>query len=417
MWSETLTKTVLENCLRLTVLEAPRSRTVSLGLFVDHGAKDEEQRSSGISHFIEHLVFNPAHMEPRARRRLGELMDRGASYEAYTGKEFTRCSVTCRRADLDPAIACLGSMLSGARILPEAVEHERAIILQERETYISSGRMKEELIEQALWGDRSLGLFVIGRKENIARFNGSELEPRLERFYTPQNTQLVVLGDVRQEDVVRSVEEHFGHWMSEPSSPPSILIEEEPNIIALPSGGARSDLTLAFLGPAFNHPDRYAMNLLGDILGGGIKSRLFAEVRERRELCYAIYAYSRSYRLGGYLAINANAAADKVDEVFRSIMGVIDGLKEHQVPDDELERVREARITSLMETTGDTRRYLQQLGKYAMNGKDFFVDWEAHELRRVTPADVQRVARTMLTTERLAITGIGVDGEALMRLL
>lgn len=417
MWSETLTKTVLESCLRLTVLEAPHSRTISLGLFVDHGAKDEDQQSSGISHFIEHLVFNPAHMEPGARRRLGELMDRGATYEAYTGKEFTRCTITCRRGDLEAAIACLGGMLSRARVLPEAVEHERAIILQERETYIGSGRIKEELIEQALWGDRSLGLFVIGRRENISRFDGEELQPRLQRFYTPHNTQLVVLGDVRQEDVTRSVEEHFGKWSSSSGSPLSILIEQEPNIIALPSDGGRSDITFAFLGPAFGHPDRYAMNLLGDILGGSIKSRLFAEVRERRELCYAIYAYSIAYRLGGYLAINANAAADKVDEVFRAVMHVIDGLREHPVPAEELERVREARITALMEITGDTRRHLQQLGKHAMNGKDFFVDWESHNLRRVTPDDLQRVARTMLTTERLAISGIGVNGEALMRLL
>lgn len=417
MWSETMTKTVLENCLRVAVLEAPRSRTVSLGLFVDHGAKDEDQRSSGISHFIEHLVFNPAHMEDATRQRLGELMDRGASYEAYTGKEFTRCTITCRQGDLEGAIACLGGMLSRARVLPDAVEHERSIILQERETYISSGRVKEELVEQALWGDRSLGLFVIGRKENIARFDGSELTPRLGRFYTPQNTQLVVLGDVPSERVVRSVEEHFGAWASNPSPPLSILVEEEPNIIALPSDGPRSDLTLAFLGPAFGHPDRYAMNLLGDILGGGIKSRLFHEVRERRELCYAIYAYSIAYRLGGYLAININCAADRVDEVFRAVMDLVEGLKAEPVPEEELERVREARITALLEITGDTRRHLQQLGKHAMNGKDFFVDWESHELRRVTAADLQRVARTMLTTERLAISGIGVDGEALMRLL
>lgn len=417
MWSETMTKTVLENCLRVTVLQAPRSRTVSLGLFVDHGAKDEDLRSSGISHFIEHLVFNPAHMEPLTRQRLGELMDRGATYEAYTGKEFTRCTITCRRGDLETGIACLAGMLSRARVLPEAVEHERSIILQERDTYVSSGRVKEELIEQALWGDRSLGLYVIGRRENIARFDPSELEPRLGRFYTPHNTQLVVLGDVAEDEVVRSVEAYFGQWQSSPAPPLSVLIEEEPNIIALPSDGARADLTLAFLGPAFGHPDRYAMNLLGEILGNGIKSRLFQEVREKRELCYSIYAYSISYRLGGYLAINVNAAAAKVDEVYRAIMAVIDDLKARPVPEEELERVREARITSLLEITGDTRRHLQQLGRHAMNGKDFFVDWESLELRRATPADLQRVAQTMLTTERLAISGVGVDGEHLMKLL
>lgn len=417
MWSETITKTVLENSLRVSVLQAPRSRTVSLGLFVDHGAKDEDLRSSGISHFIEHLVFNPAHMEPITRQRLGELMDRGATYEAYTGKEFTRCSITCRRGDLETAIACLAGMLSRARVLPDAVEHERAIILQERETYISSGRVKEELIEQALWGNRSLGLFVIGRRENISRFDPAELEPRLDRFYTPHNTQLVVLGDVPAEEVVRSVETYFGDWEASPSPPPSVLIEEEPNIIGLPSDGARADLTFAFLGPAFGHADRYAMNLLGDILGSGVRSRLFQEVRERRELCYAIYAYSISYRLGGYLAINANAAAEKVDEVYRAVMDVIEGLKAEPVPPDELERVREARITSLLEITGDTKRHLQQLGRHAMNGKDFFVDWEAHELRRVTAEELQRVARNMLTTERLAVSGIGVDGERLMKLL
>lgn len=417
MWSETMTKTVLENGLRVTVIAAPCTRTVSLGLFVDHGAKDEDLHSSGISHFIEHLVFNQAHMEPQTRQRLNDLLNRGAAYEALTGKEFTRCTITCRRGDLDTAIACLGGMLSRARVLREGVEHERAIILQERATYVSSGRIKEELIEQALWGDRSLGLYVIGRKENILRFDVAELEPRLARFYTPQNTHLVVLGDLTPEEVVRSVEVHFGDWLASPDPPPPILIEEEPNIIALPSDGSRADLTLAYLGAAFGHPDRYAMNLMSDLLGGGIQSRLFQEVRERRRLCYGIHAYSTSYRLGGYLAIALNTAADRVDEVFRAVMGVIAELKERPVPAAELERVREARITALLDLAGDTKRHLHQVGRHATCGKEFFVDWESHQFRRVTAEELQRVARTMLTTERLAISAIGVDGQVLLNLL
>lgn len=417
MWSETVTKTVMENCLQVVVMRSPRSRTVSLGLFIDHGAKDEDVSSNGISHFIEHLVFNPAHMDRTTRERLDQLMDRGAAYEAYTGKEFTRATLTCRADALPAAVACMAGILTRPRVAPEAVEHERSIILHERDTYFASGRAKEELVEQALWGNRSMGLYVIGRRDNILNFQAQSMQERLERFYTPQNTRLVILGDVAPNDVVRLVEEHFSDWNRDPLPRRPIVIEEEPNIIGLPSQGSRADVTFAFLGVPFDSSDRYAINVLGDLLGGGIKSRLFQEVREKRHLCYAIHAYTISYRLGGYLGINVNTGSEQVEEVYQAVTEVLEDVRQNPVSEEELERVKAARMTGLLELPNDARRHLQMLGRHNMLGRDFFVDWECNEIRRVTAKDIQRVAQFLFAPERLAIAGLGVGGEQLAGLL
>lgn len=416
MFSELVTKAVFDNCLQVIIRKIPHARTLNVGLFINHGVKDEENYINGISHFIEHVAFNYSNMDPSIRAHLGSLMDHGAMYEAFTGKEMTRCSLSAQREHFPLMIETLSRIVMSNSISEKNLEHERAIILHEAETYFSSGRVNEELVEQALWGNRSLGQFVIGNRQNISGFTLEQVEERIQQYYIPNNTQIVVQGCVDPQEVIDRVGEHFEGWKYN-GRQKDVLIEIEPSVLGLPTANQRIDLSISFLGVPFHSHERQAMTVLSYILGMGLKSRLHVELREKRELAYLVYSYTQSYALSGYLTIHINCRKDQLAEIYKIVISILEELKSAGIKEEELERAKAARITNLMKIPGNDAVHLQTTGRYALLNKDFFVDLEKMEIESLTTSGIMEFARVIFTEDRMGLSAIGVSSEELAMLL
>lgn len=417
MASETIVRTVLRNGLQVKLKPQPHQRTVNLGMYIVHGAKDESPEINGIAHYIEHVLFNPAHLPRPTKKLLQHLLEVGALYEAYTSKEYTRFIIACLPEHLNKAIQLLYELGSNQRIQSKAVEHERPIILHEHGMHFSSTAMLGELLDHAFWGDRSLGLFVIGRKENIQRFTKEDLEQRLKRFYVPDKTHLVAVGPIEMEPFVQMSTEHFGQWTSPRRSLPDPILEVEPSISCLPTAQSRIDILVGYLAVPFGSSDRYAVELLADILGGGMSSRLFLELREKRKMAYLVHAYAFSYALDGYLAIKVNCDKADLPKVYTAIQETLERIKNDGVREDELARAKSTRTTAVLRVLENSSQHLQLIGRYAVLNEDFFVDLEVLHIESVHVDQVNRIAQEIFISDRLAMVALGPKEDELLHLI
>ncbi len=416
MARETIIHTVLSNCLQVKIKHSDQ-RTINLGLFIDHGSRDETIEENGLAHYIEHVLFNPNHFSARMKEVYDELLSMGLVYEAFTSKEYTRIVLTCIPEQLEPALAFLSLLVTEPRITIEAVEHERPIILHEHAMRFSSSSALRELLDNAFWGDYSLGLFVIGRKENIQRFSVEDIESRFAARYVPDNTHLVALGPVDPLQLNTLTERYFGAWQNPSTIRHDISIINEPRVLSLPTKHTRIDLLIGYLGVPAGSKELPTIELLADILGGGLTSRLFIELREKRKLAYLVHAYTMSYSLAGYLAIAVNCQMENLQQVFEIIQQEIERLKQEPVTEKELQRAKAIRRTAVLRVLENSEQHLKLLGQRSLRNEDFFVDLTIHGIQAVKPADIQSMANRIFDLDNMAIVGFGPKTQDILSLI
>ncbi|HEX6291757.1 MAG TPA: pitrilysin family protein [Herpetosiphonaceae bacterium] len=417
MAKETIIHTVLSSGLQIKLKQQAHQRTVNLGVFISHGTQDEDLQTSGAAHFIEHVVFNPNYLPQHLQELLNSLLEAGVSYEAATSKEYTRFMLTCLPKQIEQVLHALSLLVSSRHVSDAAIEHERPIILHEHAMHFSSSAVLKELLDHALWGDHSLGLFVIGRKENILRFDRQELEERLHLHYVPERTSLVALGPIDVDSFVEQVDHYFEPWESSPRNFSDPIVVTEPRLAALPTNSSRIDLLIGYVGVPSDSRDRYAMDLLADILGGDLKSRLFVELREKQKLAYLVHAYPTTYALGGYLAIRVNCNREDLPRAHAAIQQEIARIKADGVNEAELARVKASRTRAVLMTLENSPQHLQLLGRRATRNDDFFVDLETRRIETVQAEDIVRLAEEIFIPKNIAMVGFGPQDEELLQLI
>lgn len=399
----------LKNGLRVTLGPQPHRRTVNLGLFIESGAGYETLNDNGISHFVEHVLFHAPHLAAPARSLLEELVAAGMKYEAYTSKDYTRFVLTCLPEQLSDAIRLMGMIASAREVSESAVDHERQIILHEHAMSFTSSRIiLTEMLDYSLWGNTSLGLFVIGRRENIERFSKTQLDDVVRRRHVPGRALLVVFGRFDPDEFIAEAERRFEHWQGVGTSTQDDAVAR-PEMVALPNAGNRVDLLFGYLGVPFTSSDRLAMELLADILGAGLKSRLFVELVERRKLAYLTRAYPVAYRRGGYIGVHVNCDRKDVPEVSAVIGEQLRLLRTDGVSDDEIARAKAARSMEVLNAVESSVKHLHLAGLRAVMGEPFSADGEIARIRGAGREDVARLARQMLTPENAGVVGLGLS--------
>lgn len=409
-----LLRRLLRNGLDVRIRKVPYQQTVNLGLFFLHGSQHEHPAANGIAHFIEHVAFNPRYLDHPTRTRLDRLLDMGASYDAFTGKEYTRLMMTCAPEQLREGIGVLGAIASRSRVDREAVDTERRIVLQEHAmAFASLGRIHGQLLDHALWGDRSLGLFIMGRRENIERFTAEELEARMRSHYRPERSCLLVAGPVSPERVTGAAARELGGWTAGRSTTLEPAPASSPGIAVFPGESSRSEILMGFPGPPFESGRRPAMELLADVLGGGIKSRLFLELRERHQLVYLVQAYPVSYHGGGYIAIRANSERDDLEAVYELIGRTLAGVRDGGVRAEELARAKAARMMRVYEAADNPTKYLQLAGRRCILGEDFSIQAEAALISAVELSELRELAAEILRPQAAAVVVLGAPEDGL----
>jgi predicted Zn-dependent peptidase len=394
------------------ILTAPMSHAQSVSCFVmlAAGSRYETRETSGIAHFSEHMFFKGTESRPTARQISTEIDAIGGEFNAFTSKEYTGYYVKCAAEHRDLAFDVLVDMLLHSKFDLDEIEREKGVIVEEMNMYYDTPRdYIGGVYESLMYGDQPLGWDIIGRKETVRAATRETFVDYLGRWYKPERMVVGVGGQVG-EDLVPMLERLLGDLPDEPAK----ATLETPS----PDGDARvklhhkeSDQAHVILGaPSFpmTHPDRYVLQLLATVLGGGMSSRLWTEVRERRGLGYYVFGTNYSYTDAGSLYAQAGVDIARIDDAVTTIVDQFKRIAEEPVPPDELEKARnfaKGRFVLQLESPHGTIMF--GLRREVLEGKATEPSEVLEALDAVTAEDVARVAQAVLGADGLKLAAIG----------
>jgi predicted Zn-dependent peptidase len=417
----TFQRTNLSNGTR--VLTAPMAQAQSVSCFVMFaaGSRYERREESGIAHFAEHMFFKGTERRPTARDIATQIDSIGAEFNAFTGKELTGYYVKAAAESRDVALDVLVDMLRNSRFDAEEIEREKGVIVEEMNMYADTPRSYiGNVWERHLYGDQPLGWDIIGTEETVRAATRDTFLAYLDRWYHPERT-VVGLGGRVGDDALERLEGLLGDI--EPAAtgaPAAVVLPEDGSAVRIHT--KQSDQAHVVIGARsypHGHPDRYVVQLLSTVLGGGMSSRLFTEVRERRGLAYYVFSGNNSYADAGTLSAQAGVDLNRIDEAVETIVAELRRSVAETVPPDELEKARsfaKGRFVLGLESPHATIMF--GLRRELLEGRAVEPEEVLAGLDAVTAEDVERVAGDILGADlRLALIGPFDEPERFEKLL
>jgi predicted Zn-dependent peptidase len=399
--------TVVDNGLRVVTERMPEARSVTTGFGVGIGARDEPAALAGASHFLEHLLFKGT--ETRSARAIAAAVDAvGGELNAFTAREHTAYYSRLPAAELGFGLELLTDVLSAPALRPHDIDAERDVILEE---ILLSEDTPDDLVHtllyEAVFPDHPLGREVLGTEATVEAMGRDDIVRFFTEHYRPANLVVAAAGDLEHDDVVARVAGCLAG--ADDGARPA---RQAPGAEVHPRRVVRRPTEQAHLAlgwRTFSHddPDRYALAVLNQALGGGLSSRLFQEIREERGLAYAVYSYTSAYADSGLLGVYAGTSPGKVSEVMSVIDDELERLADGGIDDAELKVAAGYLEGSLILGLEDSGSRMSRLGRgFITRGHVVPVDAEVDALRAVTVDDVDRVIERVLTGERtLAAVG------------
>ncbi|MCU1452981.1 MAG: putative M16-family peptidase [Acidimicrobiales bacterium] len=391
-------QTTLPSGIRILTERMPEAHSVSLGCWVGIGGRDEAPEVEGASHFLEHLLFKGT--AQRSARAIAEAVDAvGGEMNAFTAKEHTAYYCRLPASSVDLGLDVLTDVLTAPAFGPDEVEAERQVILEE--LHLSEDEAEDRvhtLAHEAVFPNHPLGREVLGTPESIGAMGRDEIAGFFGDHYRPDNLVLAAAGDVHHDQVVEAARRRFTADGSVARPPRSAPGEPALPLALLRRPTEQAHLVLAW--PAFSRhdPDRRALSVLNQVLGGGLSSRLFQEIRERRGLTYSVYSYPCLYHDAGLLLAYAGTGPERIGEVRRLMMAEVEALAADGITEHELGVAAGYLEGSLLLGLEDSGSRMARLaGHMVERGRVIPVDEQVAELRAVTVADVARVTARVLS--------------------
>jgi predicted Zn-dependent peptidase len=417
----TFERTTLSNGTR--VLTAPMSHAQSVSCFVMFaaGSRYERREESGIAHFAEHMFFKGTERRPTARDIATEIDAIGGEFNAFTGKELTGYYVKCAAETRDVALDVLVDMLRNSRFDADEIEREKGVIVEEMNMYADTPRSYVGNVwERHVYGDQPLGWDIIGTEETVRGASRETFLDYIDRWYRPERT-VVGLGGKTGDDVIERLEDLLGSVAAgSTGAADAVVLPENGSPVRLHT--KQSDQAHVVVGARsypHGHPDRYVVQLLSTVLGGGMSSRLFTEVRERRGLAYYVFCANNSYADAGTLSAQGGVDLNRIDEAVETIVAELRRIVTEPVPADELEKARafaKGRFVLGLESPHATIMF--GLRRELLEGRAVEPEEVMAGLDAVTVEDVQRVAEDILGSGlRLALIGPFDEPERFEKLL
>ncbi|MFC6660209.1 M16 family metallopeptidase [Deinococcus multiflagellatus] len=276
----------LDNGLGFLLAPRPGAHLVHLALYFDHGVKDEDPAENGICHLLEHLLFNVNRFPKRLARLFEPLARSGSQFAAYTGKEYTRLTFSMAPEHLERALIFLRALLERPPLEQATLEHERHIVMDEIARKRGRPEFLWNLLEEALFAP-PYGLPVLGQPDVIAAFSLAQLKERAKQAFSPRRVRLVLTGRVKAE-AGETIHKHLATWTGHTQASEAPSVEILPKAVAVEAGGSRAALYLGFPAPALPDAERPAAEVLAQLLGLGLRSRVFKQLREKSGLAYAV---------------------------------------------------------------------------------------------------------------------------------
>jgi predicted Zn-dependent peptidase len=399
----------LDNGLRVLTADLPYAQSVTVMVMLAAGSRYETPETNGIAHFAEHMFFKGTERRPTARDIAGEIDAIGGEFNAFTSMEYTGYYVKCAAEHRDVALDVLVDMLRNSRFLDEEIEREKGVIVEEMNMYYDTPRdFIGGVYEQLLFGDQPLGWDIIGRKETIRSATRETFTGYLDRWYKPSRTVLGVAGRAGGDVLERAVDLLGDLVDAETGEPQPVAPYASGRVRVFTKQSDQAHVCLGVHSYPLDHPDRYALQLLATVLGGGMSSRLFSEVRERRGLAYYVYGLNHSYSDAGTLYSQAGVDIGRIDEAVTTIASELRKIAAEPPPAEELEKARNfAKGRFVLQIESPQGLLMFGLRREVLERRLPDPEQVLSGIDAVTKEDVARVASELISADRLRLAVIG----------
>ncbi len=359
-----LKKYTLKNGVRVVCEKLQYVRSVSVGIWVKTGSRDEEVRINGISHFIEHMLFKGT--QTRSAAQIAEAIDNiGGQLNAFTGKECTCFYAKTLDEHIDTALDVLSDMFFNSVFANKDISLEKRVIIEEIGMYEDSPEdLVHDVLSETVWGGSSVGYPILGTKKSLRNINREKIIEYMQARYTPDNTVISVAGNYDDSSLQELLERYFGNWSSS-----AVHDEKQGDVVFKPDVRTREKDTeqvhicIGFEGVRNGDDDLYPLLAVNNILGGGMSSRLFQRIREKKGLVYSIYSYPTTYKDTGLFTVYAGMKPDNLDEVIHLIYDEIRIMKRKGITVSDLDKTREQMKGNYILGLESTSSRMNSIGK------------------------------------------------------
>lgn len=404
-------KHLLTNGVRLIAIPQAESLSATLMILVEAGSKYETKEISGLSHFLEHLCFKGT-KKRRAPLAISSALDSlGAQYNAFTAQEYTGYYATVQPVMALPALEIISDIYLNSRFPEEEIAKERGVIVEEINMYEDMPqRHVQDLFLELVYGDQPAGWNIAGTREVVRSLAREQFLDYRRKRYVARGTIIVAAGRFALPPLARAVNSHFATLATTEKFDKPAVVEAQtaPKILIKHKASDQTHLVLGFRAYPVGHPDYDIAELLSAVLGGGMSSRLFRKIREELGAAYYVRSQHEAFTDHGLLAAAVGADNRRAATVVEAIIGECRKLRDQLVPAAELERVKSYLVGNLylgLETTNSLALFygLQEIWRQPLKSPQAL----AQRLKRVSAADIRRVARQIFTPERLNLSLIG----------
>ena len=410
-----MARTVLPSGLRIVTEEEKSVRSAAFGIWVNVGSRDESNSTAGASHFLEHLLFKGT--KKRTSLEISSSIEAvGGETNAFTSKEYTCFYARVIDKDLPLAVDVISDLITSSVVRSVDVDAERKVVLEEiamRDDDPSD--LIHDLFLEKYYGDTPLGRPILGTIKSIKNMSRSTVFNYYKNRYKPEDLVVAVAGNVKHKKVVQMVEDALGKYgfLDQPKrefkvrSSPQVKVAGKGKVSLLDKKTEQAHIIYGVPGVAREDKSRFALSILSSAIGGGMSSRLFQEIREKRGLAYSTYAYSQQFSGSGVLSFYVGCKPEKAEESITIIQSILFDIAEKGLTYEEIERAKGAVSGALVLSQEDTGSRMTRIGKSELvYGQVLSFDEILREVANVTPEQIKEIARkTLPTSPTLAVVG------------
>jgi predicted Zn-dependent peptidase len=407
--SRNVRKAVLPNGLTLLTESMPQVRSISLGIWLNTGSRQEKREKCGISHFIEHMVFKGT--RNRTAEQIARSMDSiGGHLDAFTAKECISFNAVVLDQHFTMALDVLSDLVLNPLFDPDDIARERSVVLEEIKSEEDNPEyLLHEIFTAKFWKNHPLGRPILGTRQTVAGLDRRAIQGQFERSYRPNHMVIAAAGYLDHRRVREQVEKRFRHLQAGNHLPAERKPQIEPHI-TLKNRDFLEQAHLCLGVPSYPlaHERRYGCYVLSTLLGGGMSSRLFQKIREQQGLAYSVFSELTPYRDTGGLLVCAGTSAASVPKVLAGITEEFRDLKEKRVSQEELQRAKDQLKGSIMLGLESSSSRMSNLARHQMYfGRILSMDEMIQKIEAVTAREIMELAQEFFQTDRIALTVLG----------
>lgn len=399
---------VLPNGVHVATESVPHVESVSVGIWVGSGARDENASNNGISHFIEHMLFKGT--ETRTAKQIADAFDSiGGQLNAFTEKEYTCYFCKVLSEHLSSSVDVLADMLRNSVLDPPEIELEKNVVLEEIKRHEDNpDDLVHDIFTRSVWDGHPLGNPGIGSRESVRKLTREDLVEFMRARYTADGVIVSAAGNLKHEELVEQVNRLFGDLQGARVPPEHTVPSFHAKSVLTEKATEQVHFCIGTDGFSQLDPERYTLAVIDATLGGGMSSRLFQEIRERRGLAYAIGSYSASYREGGLFAVYGGTSLENLEEVLRLVKGEFVNVLRSNITSEELERSKnQIRGALVLSQENMSSRMIRIAKSQIYFGRVVPLEELISCVLKVTHDDIRQVAERIFREEGVGVAAIG----------